>query len=157
MDVTILFGSPNDKEVMDKAAETLDKFGVSYKMHATSAHRSPDRTVRIIKEAEEAGTQIFIAAAGLAAHLAGVVASKTLKPVLGVPMDGGPLKGMDALLATVQMPKGVPVATLAIGSHGAVNAALTAVRILSLNNEELAKKHADYVQSEAENMEQYSY
>lgn len=145
MDVVILLGSESDRETMNKTAETLDEFGVSYEMHVTSAHRTPAKTKKIIKDSEEAGVKIFIAAAGLAAHLAGVTASYTDKPVIGVPMDGGPLKGIDALLSTVQMPKGVPVATVAIGSHGAVNAALTAVRILALSDEKLAEKNRNYI------------
>ena len=150
MDVVILFGSDSDRETMQKSADTLDIFGISYEMHVTSAHRSPERTKRLISESEKAGAKIFIAAAGLAAHLAGVVASHTAKPVIGVPMEGGPLKGLDALLATVQMPKGVPVATMAIGSHGAVNAGLTAVRILSLSDKTVAKKLDDYIKKMAD-------
>ena len=150
MDVVILFGSESDRETMQKTADTLDLFNVSYEMHVTSAHRSPERTKNIISESEKAGAKIFIAAAGLAAHLAGVVASHTAKPVIGVPMEGGPLKGMDALLATVQMPKGVPVATMAIGSHGAVNAGLTAVRILALSNSTLSGKLDEYIKNMAD-------
>lgn len=145
MDVVVLFGSESDRETMQKAAETLERFGVSYEMHVTSAHRSPDRTRRIVSESEKAGVKVFIAAAGLAAHLAGIVAAHTDRPVIGVPMEGGPLKGMDALLSTVQMPKGVPVAAMGIGSHGAVNAALMAVRILALSDEKLAEKHRNYI------------
>jgi len=145
MDVAILFGSESDRETMQKCGDMLDRFSVSYEMFVTSAHRTPKRTMSIIAKSVDEGAKIFIAAAGLAAHLAGVVASHTDKPVIGVPMESGPLKGMDALLATVQMPKGVPVATVAIGSHGAVNAALTAVRILALSNEELARNHRQYI------------
>ncbi len=145
MDVVIFFGSESDRETMEKAGKTLDDFGVSYEMHVTSAHRTPERTRTLIAESEKAGAKVFIAAAGLAAHLAGVVAAHTDRPVIGVPMDGGPLKGLDALLATVQMPKGVPVACTAIGSHGAVNAALTAVRILALFDETLKEKNRDYI------------
>jgi len=145
MDVVILFGSESDRETMNKTAQTLDKFGVSHEMHVTSAHRTPEKTKKIIKDSEKAGAKIFIAAAGLAAHLAGVTAAYTDRPVIGVPMDGGPLNGFDALLSTVQMPKGVPVATVGIGSHGAVNAALTAVRILALSDEKLAEKNRNYI------------
>jgi len=145
VDVAILFGSESDRETVRKTTDILDRFSVSYEMFVTSAHRSPARTLRLIAEAEKKGVKIFIAAAGLSAHLAGVVASRTDRPVIGIPVESGPLKGMDALLSTVQMPKGVPVATMAIGSHGAVNAGLTAVRILSLSDSALAERHRAYI------------
>lgn len=149
MDVVIMMGSKSDMAVMEKAADILKDFGVSFEVHVTSAHRSPERTTQIIDKAHGAGVKVFIAAAGLAAHLAGVVAGHTDRPVIGVPMDGGPLQGMDALLSTVQMPGGVPVAGMAIGSHGAKNAAYMAVRILALSNPELAEKNRRFIKEQA--------
>lgn len=140
MDVAILVGSKSDMPAMEKTIEILRSFGVSFETHITSAHRSPDLTRRTIAEAEKEGVKVFIAAAGLAAHLAGMVAAHTGKPVIGVPMEAGSLKGMDALLSTVQMPGGVPVATVAIGSAGAKNAAYLAIRILALSDAKLAEK-----------------
>ena len=138
--VSILMGSKSDYGVMEECAKTLEKFGVMYEVVVSSAHRSPDRTHQYVKNAEAKGAQVFIAAAGMAAHLAGVVASLTTKPVIGVPMKGGVMEGMDALLSTVQMPGGMPVATVAIGSAGAVNSAYLAMQILALADEELAAK-----------------
>ena len=138
--VSILMGSKSDYGVMEECAKTLEKFGVMYEVVVSSAHRSPDRTHQYVKNAEAKGAQVFIAAAGMAAHLAGVVASLTTKPVIGVPMKGGVMEGMDALLSTVQMPGGMPVATVAIGSAGAVNSAYLAMQILALAVEELAAK-----------------
>ncbi len=149
MDVVIMMGSKSDMAVMEKAADILKDFGVSFEVHVASAHRSPARVAHIIGKAHDAGVKIFIAAAGLAAHLAGVVASQTDRPVIGVPMDGGSLQGMDALLSTVQMPGGVPVAGMAIGSHGAKNAAYMAVRILALSNPEVAEKNRRFIQEQA--------
>mgnify|MGYP000166472769 CR=1 FL=1 len=111
-------------------------------MEITSAHRTPERTVRLIRELEDQGCQIFIALAGMAAHLAGVIAAHTLKPVIGVPVGGSALAGMDALFSTVQMPKGIPVASMGIGKSGAVNAAVLAVQILSLSDKALREKLA---------------
>ncbi len=150
MDVVIVMGSKSDLPTMEKAADVLRSFGVSYEVHVTSAHRSPARTKKIIENAHDNGVKIFIAAAGLAAHLAGVVASHTDRPVIGVPMDGGPLQGMDALLSTVQMPAGVPVASMAIGSHGAKNSAYLAVRMLSLSDAALAEKNRRFIHEQAE-------
>ena len=149
MDVAILIGSESDRPVMEKCVEILKSFGVSNELYVASAHRSPARVRSVIKEAEKSGAKLFIAAAGLAAHLAGAVAAHTEKPVIGVPMEAGPLKGMDALLATVQMPGGVPVATVAIGSSGAKNAAYLAIRILSLSDEKLAEKHRKFIKEMA--------
>lgn len=134
--VSILMGSKSDYELMKTCATTLEKFGVKYELIITSAHRSPARTQNYIKEAEAKGAAVFIAAAGMAAHLAGAIAAHTTKPVLAVPMPGSQLASMDALFSSVQMPSGVPVATLAIG--GAINAAYLAVQILALNDEKLA-------------------
>ncbi len=138
--VSILMGSKSDYGVMEECAKTLEKFGVMYEIVVSSAHRSPDRTHQYVKNAEAKGVQVFIAAAGMAVHLAGVVASLTTRPVIGVPMKGGVMEGMDALLSTVQMPGGMPVATVAIGSAGAVNSAYLAMQILALADEELAAK-----------------
>ncbi len=149
MDVMVLIGSESDRSTIQKTADILGEFGVIYEMHVTSAHRTPDRTRDLVKEGEKAGVKIFIAAAGLAAHLAGFVAAHTERPVIGVPMEGGPLKGHDALLSTVQMPGGIPVATVAIGDAGAKNAALLAIRILALNDADLAKKHTAYLKQMA--------
>jgi 5-(carboxyamino)imidazole ribonucleotide mutase len=138
--VSIVIGSKSDYEIMRSCSDTLDAFGVSYEMIISSAHRSPERTKEYILSAEKKGAQVFIAAAGMAAHLAGVLASKTVKPIIGVPMSGSALSGIDALLTTVQMPAGMPVATVAIGKAGAINSAYLAMQILALNNDELAIK-----------------
>ena len=136
--VSVIMGSKSDYEVVCEACKVLEKFGVKYEMIISSAHRSPERTASYVKEAEKKGAKVFIAAAGMAAHLAGAIAANTTKPVLGVPMSGSALASMDALFSTVQMPRGIPVATLAIGKAGAVNAAYLAVQILALNDENLA-------------------
>ena len=136
--VSVIMGSKSDYEVVCEACKVLEKFGVKHEMIISSAHRSPERTASYVKEAEKKGAKVFIAAAGMAAHLAGAIAANTTKPVLGVPMSGSALASMDALFSTVQMPRGIPVATLAIGKAGAVNAAYLAVQILALNNENLA-------------------
>ncbi|DAB31216.1 MAG TPA: 5-(carboxyamino)imidazole ribonucleotide mutase [Sulfurospirillum sp. UBA11407] len=138
--VSILMGSKSDYEVMSEAAKILEKFSVAYELVVSSAHRSPERTHEYVKGAEEKGAKVFIAAAGMAAHLAGVVASLTTKPVIGVPMKGGAMDGMDAMLSTVQMPAGMPVATVAIGKAGAINSAYLAMQILAIEDEELRVK-----------------
>jgi len=138
--VSIVMGSKSDYNIMSECAETLKKFGVPYEIIISSAHRSPERTKNYIKDAETKGAQVFIAAAGMAAHLAGALAASTTKPVLGVPMESGPLKGEDALLSTVMMPAGMPVGTLAIGKAGAVNAAYLAIQIMALTDDELKIK-----------------
>ncbi|RRS30624.1 MAG: phosphoribosylaminoimidazole carboxylase [Epsilonproteobacteria bacterium (ex Lamellibrachia satsuma)] len=138
--VSIVIGSKSDYSVMKECAETLKKFGVPYELIISSAHRSPERTKNYMKEAEEKGAQVFIAAAGMAAHLAGALAASTTKPVLGVPMESGALKGEDALLSTVMMPGGMPVGTVAIGKAGAVNAAYLAIQIMALSDDELKVK-----------------
>jgi len=136
--VSIVIGSESDLELANKCSGTLDSLSITNSIQVLSAHRTPELLSEHIKEAESSGTKVFIAMAGLAAHLAGSVAAKTLKPVIGVPVDGGPLKGMDALLSTVQMPKGIPVATVAIGSAGAVNAAYLAAQILGIDSAEIS-------------------
>ncbi|EHZ4884643.1 MULTISPECIES: 5-(carboxyamino)imidazole ribonucleotide mutase [Campylobacter] len=138
--VSILMGSKSDYDVVKEALEILEKFDVKYEILITSAHRSPQRTQEYIKNAEEKGAKVFIAAAGMAAHLAGAVAAHTTKPVLGVPMPGSNLASMDSLFSTVQMPSGIPVATVAIGKAGAINAAYLAVQILAIDDESLAQK-----------------
>ena len=138
--VSIIMGSKSDYAIMEECAKTLEKFGVPYELIISSAHRSPERTKKYINDAEAKGAQVFIAAAGMAAHLAGAVAAGTIKPVLGVPMESGPLKGEDALLSTVMMPAGMPVGTLAIGKAGAVNAAYMAIQIMALQDDELRVK-----------------
>jgi 5-(carboxyamino)imidazole ribonucleotide mutase len=142
--VLIVMGSDSDVPTMEETAKALAEFGVPYEMRISSAHRSPKRTAALAHEAADRGIKIIIAAAGMAAHLAGVVAAETTLPVIGVPMGGGPLSGMDALYATVQMPGGIPVATMAIGKAGAKNAALFAVQILSLSDPELKSRFAAY-------------
>jgi 5-(carboxyamino)imidazole ribonucleotide mutase len=142
--VGILMGSKSDWEVMQATAKILDEFGVPHEARVASAHRSPDLVTEYVKTAESRGLQVIIAAAGLAAHLPGVVAAQTLLPVLGVPMHSPALGGLDALLAIVQMPGGVPVGTLAIGSAGAKNAALLSIRILAGSRPELREKLRQY-------------
>jgi len=144
MDVAIFIGSESDFDIVRDALEMLKKFDISFTLEITSAHRSPERTVALIRDLEGKGVEVFIAVAGKAAHLAGVVAAHTVRPVVGVPVESGGLGGLDALLSTVQMPKGVPVATMGTGKTGAVNAALLAVRILSLKRPELRSKLTDY-------------
>lgn len=136
--VAILMGSDSDWPTMQATTETLDSFSVSYEVRVSSAHRTPAETIDYVRDAERRDCQVFVCAAGLAAHLAGAVAAHTTKPVIGVPMDGGPLSGFDALLSTVQMPGGVPVATVAIGKAGAKNAGYLATQILALNDGSLA-------------------
>lgn len=135
--VLILMGSDSDLPIMEKAADVLKEFGVSFQMTVASAHRSPERVHRLVTESEKQGTQIFIAGAGGAAHLAGVVASLTTRPVIGVPLKSV-LSGLDSLLSTLQMPKGVPVAAVAVDN--ASNAAVLAVEMLALTDKALAKK-----------------
>lgn len=138
--VAIFMGSKSDEATVRPCADVLDKLGVSYTFTITSAHRTPERTSRLIKELEEAGVQVFICAAGLAAHLAGAVAAKTIRPVLGIPISASSLGGWDALLATVQMPPGFPVGTLALDKVGARNSAWLAAQILALHDEGLAER-----------------
>jgi len=136
--VAILMGSKSDLETMQAGADILKSLQIPYEIKITSAHRTPAITQEYIRDAESRGCQVFISGAGLAAHLAGATAAHTLKPVIGVPMDSGPLQGMDSLLSTVQMPAGIPVATVAIGITGAKNAAYLAAQILSLQDPDLA-------------------
>ncbi len=144
MEVAIFIGSESDYEVVREAQDLLESFGLGCRLEVTSAHRSPERTRRLITGLEKEGTKVFIAAAGKAAHLAGFIAAHTTLPVIGVPVESPGLGGLDALLSTVQMPKGIPVATMGLGKAGAVNAALLAVSILSLRNPVLRRKLKDY-------------
>ena len=138
--VAILMGSESDLSIMQAGADILRQLEIKYEIKITSAHRTPAITQQFISEAEARGCQVFIAGAGLAAHLAGATAAQTTKPVIGVPIDAGPLSGLDALLSTVQMPGGIPVATVAIGKAGAKNAAYLAAQILSLADPDLAER-----------------
>lgn len=131
IDVVLIMGSSSDWKYVQRVTEILQDLGISYRVHVSSAHRTPERTVDLVRRAEDDGCRVFICAAGMAAHLAGVVAAHTLRPVLGVPLPGGVLDGVDALLSTVQMPAGIPVATFAVGSAGARNAAFFAAQILA--------------------------
>lgn len=142
--VLIMMGSDTDLPVMREAADILVNFGVPYEIRISSAHRSPVRTMTLASEAAGRGIRVIIAGAGMAAHLAGVIAAKTILPVIGVPMPGGALNGVDALYSTVQMPGGIPVATMAIGKAGAKNAGLFAVQVLALNDERLSRELNDY-------------
>ena len=148
--VGILMGSKSDWETMKSASEMLDVFGVAHECRVLSAHRTPGATVEYVGAAESRGMEVLIAAAGGAAHLAGVVAAHTLLPVLGVPMESQSLKGLDSLLSTVQMPAGIPVGTLAIGKPGAINAALLAVAILAAGHRELRTKLRQFREEQAE-------
>ncbi len=138
--IGILMGSPGDREQLDEGIALLQEFEVHHEVHVLSAHRNPDMVRQYASEAEGRGIQVLICAAGLAAHLAGAVAAQTTLPVIGIPIQSGPLNGLDALLSTVQMPRGIPVASMAIGKHGAVNAVLFALEILALQDEEIRGK-----------------
>ena len=148
--VAILMGSASDLPVMQAACDVFDKFGIEYEVRITSAHRTPEDTRAYVQDAEARGCSTFIAGAGMAAHLAGAVAATTLKPVIGVPIDAGPLQGFDALLSTVQMPGGIPVASVAIGKAGAKNAAYLAAQILAVGD---ATMHQKLVEERAANAE----
>ncbi len=142
MKVGVLMGSASDSEKMAKASETLERFGIEADVRVLSAHRNPHEVVELVSGAREAGYVAFICGAGMAAHLAGVVAAHTTLPVVGVPMSGGALNGVDALYSTVQMPKGIPVATVAV--DGSMNAALLVVEMLAISDEGLAAKLAEH-------------
>ena len=142
--VAILMGSDSDLPVMNEAAEVLKEFGVPFEIHVLSAHRSPHQVAEFATNAQNKGLKVFICGAGGAAHLAGVVAAHTTLPVIGVPVDSTPLNGMDALLATVQMPAGIPVATVAVGKSGARNAGILAVQMLGLSDSKISQKLAEF-------------
>jgi len=145
--VAVTMGSPSDGEVMKGCTSTLEELEIPYEVKVTSAHRTPEQTKSFAEGAAARGIEVFIAGAGWAAHLAGVIASYTLLPVIGVPIDSSPLNGIDALLATVQMPPGIPVATVALGKGGAKNAAILAAQILALKYPEIAEKLKKYRQN----------
>lgn len=148
--VAILMGSESDLPVMQAACDVLSGFGIAFEVRVTSAHRTPEDTKSYVVDAEQRGCAVFIAGAGMAAHLAGAVAARTLKPVIGVPIDAGPLQGFDALLSTAQMPGGIPVATVAIGKAGAKNAGYLAAQIIAVGDESLARKLGDERAANAE-------
>ena len=152
--VAVIMGSKSDWETMRHADEILTQFGVPHESKVMSAHRTPALTAEYTAEAEARGIEVIIAAAGGAAHLAGVVAAHTVLPVLGVPMESPALKGMDSLLSTVQMPAGIPVGTLAIGKPGAINAALLAIAILANHRPDLRKKLHDFREEQARKVKQ---
>lgn len=151
--VAVLMGSESDLSVMQGAADVLGSLGIRCEMKITSAHRTPAATQQYISDAESRGCEVFIAGAGLAAHLAGAVAAHTLRPVIGVPIDSGPMQGMDSLLSTVQMPAGIPVATVAIGKTGAKNAGYLAAQIMALKDPDLATRVRAERQQKADNVQ----
>ena len=151
--VTILMGSDNDYGVMVEAGKILKQFGIPFEMTVSSAHRTPERTAKIVSSARDRGVKVMIAGAGAAAHLAGVVAAETTLPVIGVPIDSSCLEGLDALMATVQMPAGIPVATMAIGKAGARNAGIFAAQILGAEDAAVAGKLADFKKEMAAGVE----
>jgi phosphoribosylamine--glycine ligase len=151
--VLILMGSDSDAPVMQGAVDVLRELEIACEMTVASAHRSPERVLRLVHGAPERGVKVFIVGAGAAAHLAGVVAAHTTAPVIGVPIDSSALKGLDALLSTVQMPPGVPVATVSIGRPGAINAGVLAAQILALANPTISSRLQQYKQQLAEKVE----
>src|SRR6266566_851790 len=154
--VGIIMGSDSDLPTMSEAMKVLKLFEVPYEIGVYSAHRSPHRTAEYVRTARDRGLKLIIAGAGASAHLAGVAAAETTLPVIGVPIDSSPLSGFDALLSTVQMPPGVPVATMGVGKSGAVNAGFFAIQILALSDEKLAKKLAEYKQQLEESVAEKS-
>ena len=144
IDVAVLMGSDSDLPVVSEVFKIFDEFGVKYSKSVLSAHRSPHQVIELIKTSESNGCKLFIAAAGMAAHLAGAVAAHSFKPVIGIPIESGGLGGLDALLSTAQMPPGIPVATVAIGKAGAKNSAILAIQILSISDENMADKFCKY-------------
>src|SRR6202007_1452157 len=154
--VSIVMGSDSDLEIMREAGKALEEFGIAYEMDVTSAHRSPERTADFARKAAGRGIQVIIAGAGGAAHLAGVIAAHTTLPVIGVPIPSTSLQGMDSLLATVQMPAGIPVATVAIGKPGATNAGILAAQILGVADSGVAKKLSSYKEKLARSVEEKS-
>ncbi len=152
-DILILMGSDSDAPTMQPAVDVLKEFGITSEMTVASAHRSPARVMRLVSEAPSRGVKVFIVGAGAAAHLGGVVAAHTTLPVIGVPIDSSALKGLDALLSTVQMPPGVPVATVSIGKPGATNAGVLAAQILGVGDKAIAQKLQDYKQKLADKVE----
>lgn len=156
MKVAVFIGSESDFDVIEGAVKVLKDFNVPFLLEVTSAHRTPERTEKLVRDFEAQGGEVIIAAAGMAAHLAGVIASHTTLPVIGIPVGGSAVNGLDALLATVQMPKGIPVACMGIGKHGAINAALLAVQILSLQDDSLKTRFQAHRREQAEKVEKSS-
>ncbi len=154
IDVLILMGSDSDAPIMQAAVDVLRELGISSEMTVASAHRSPERVMRLIREAPDRGVKVFIVGAGAAAHLGGVVAAHTTLPVIGVPIDSSALKGLDALLSTVQMPPGVPVATVSIGKPGATNAGILAAQMLALADPAISVRLQAHKKSMAQRVEQ---
>jgi 5-(carboxyamino)imidazole ribonucleotide mutase len=154
--VAIVMGSDSDLEIMNECVKSLDGFGIPYEIDIMSAHRAPRKTAKFASEAAGCGIKVIIAAAGGAAHLAGVIAAETTLPVIGVPIPSTALNGMDSLLSTVQMPAGIPVATVAIGKAGATNAGILAAQILALHDDDLAKKMAAHKEKLARGVEEKS-
>jgi 5-(carboxyamino)imidazole ribonucleotide mutase len=151
--VSVVMGSDSDLPIMTEATKILEEFGIPHELYLTSAHRTPERTAQFAEAAPRRGVKIIIVGAGAAAHLAGVIASQTQLPVIGVPIDATALQGLDALLSTVQMPGGIPVATMAIGKAGAKNAALYALRILALEDKKISAKLSAYIEKMANDVE----
>jgi len=154
--VSIVMGSDSDLEIMREAGKALEDFGIAYEMDVTSAHRSPDRTAEYARGAAQRGVRVIIAGAGGAAHLAGVIAAHTTLPVIGVPIPSTSLNGLDSLLATVQMPAGIPVATVAIGKPGATNAGILAAQILGVADHDVARKLGEHKKKLASGVEEKS-
>ncbi len=154
--VSIVMGSDSDLEIMREAAKALDGFGIAYEMDVTSAHRSPARTSEYARKAADRGIKVIIAGAGGAAHLAGVIAAETTLPVIGVPIPSTTLQGLDSLLAIVQMPAGIPVATVAIGKPGATNAGILAAQMIAVGDPEIAKKLHTHKEKLARGVEEKS-
>ena len=154
--VSIVMGSDSDLEIMRETGKALEEFGIGYEIDVTSAHRSPERTAEFARKARERGIRVIIAGAGGAAHLAGVIAAHTTLPVIGVPIPSTSLQGMDSLLATVQMPAGIPVATVAIGKAGATNAGILAAQIIGIGDESVAAKLREHKQKLERGVEEKS-
>jgi len=154
MKVLIIMGSDSDLPVMDETAKVLAEFGIPFRITVASAHRTPERTLRIVKEAEKSGAEVIVSGAGMAAHLPGVIASHTILPVIGVPLEASPLHGMDALLSIVQMPPGIPVATVAVGKAGARNAGILACQIIARKDAALSKKLTEHRKKMAREVEE---
>ncbi len=156
MSVLIIIGSDSDYPTMNEAAKMLDELGIPYKFEIASAHRTPDKVMRLVKEAEKNGVNVIIAGAGMAAHLPGFIAAHTIIPVIGVPLNSSPLNGFDSLLSIVQMPPGIPVATVAIGKAGAKNAAILAAQILALKDQKIEKRLKAYREEMTKQIEKKS-
>ena len=144
VDIAILMGSDSDLPIVEAIFPILDEFGINYTKNVLSAHRTPHEVMGLIKKSEQNGCKVFIAAAGMAAHLAGAIAAHSIRPVIGIPIESGGMGGIDSLLSTAMMPPGVPVATVAVGKSGAKNSAILAVQILATYNETLSNKLVDY-------------